>query len=414
MNICVNDLNMCIFLHATPTKTDKDGCCPIKVQLDCNGERMQFTVQKLRANPQLWDTRTQRLLPFAPNSAYTNALLDKLQEQFNRIRLQAEIQNERLTIAQVKDRLQGYTKPRPDILGMIDKYLAHQKIRDEVGKITTGTYEGYVAQASVWRRFLKQEGINEVRNITKSTQDALGLYVLRNSKGTKGKIARNNYACMMIKSFRRFLNYCLDNEWIERNPFTRSADWKLEKPEKIYLTAEEVGTLQMLELHAKPKLEKARDCFLFSCFTGLGYSDLAKVKKKDLHEVENDTYLLVERKKTGTRGYVPLLPEAQELLEKYAYVLPLAEFNAYRYQLKELKKLAGLKKHISSHTGRKTFANRMLNEYNLPLETVSAMLCHADTQTTQAYYAEVTLKKIRTNTKHLFLSHSTKQLLKAI
>lgn len=396
MNVLVNETELLFYVDTTYPQ-DNQGLYPIKAKLTCNEDTEEFVIAKIKCNPMHFDNNTQRLSAFAPDNAYINLVLDRILEQYNKVRLESEMQTRRLTANQFKKNMIVEYKTRFDIYTMIDKFVAHYKAKFEVGKLAERTYITQKNMANVWRKFLKAEGITQVHQIKTSTQDALGLYVLRNSKGVK----KNNYACSVIRCFKTFLNYCLHHEWITRNPFAKLT-WHSEKKEKIYLTEAEIKALQSLDLSNDAKYDFARDCFLFSCATGICFSDLVKVKKEHLHQVENDFYLFVERTKTKIKAYVPLLPEAHAILVKYDFSFPIKSYHTYRRDLKKVCELSEQTKNITTHTGRKTFAFQMLNEQNLPLETVSAMLCHTKTQTTQNYYADVTLTKIRTNTRQLF------------
>jgi site-specific recombinase XerD len=223
---------------------------------------------------------------------------------------------------------------------------------------------------------------------------------MRNNAHSKNP---NNLAWIAVHSFKAFLNYCLDNEWIERNPFTKS-DWKYQKPTKVYLEEAEIQKLRSLDLSNNPRLAQARDLFLFSCATGVAYSDLTKIQKKDIQVFENELYLFVERQKTGVKGFIPLTEEAHQILVEYGYCLPITRYRTYNNNLQEIRALSGINKKITTHIGRKTFANIMLNVHNTPLEVVSKMMCHAEMETTALYYTEVSLAKVHQNTKHLFFN----------
>lgn len=393
-------------MHETPDKCDKKGLYPLKVHLDCNGERMQFTISKVKAHPAHWDKDKRRLQPFAPDSAYINAMLDNLQERYNQIRLQAEIKREYLSTRTIKSLLLCEGKPRPTIVGMVEAFLKRKRKFCEVGKLTNGSYKGYVSCSRTWVRFFKQEGIQDVQQLTPSTQDALFLYLLQ---GSQQKQTRNphNGAVAGVKKFKTFLFFCLDNQWIDRLPFNRP-NWQRERVEKVYLEDYEIETLRTLPLSDEPYLAKMRDIFLFSCATGLAYSDLKNINESNLCYSDGEAYLHIKRQKTGVKGYIPLSQEAQDIFSFYEYSLPIPSPRYYNVHLKMLAKLAQIDKHITSHTGRKTFGNQMLNKHNVPLEVVSSMLCHRNTKITQEFYTEVSIEKVHKNVGHIF--QTSKQL----
>jgi len=165
-----------------------------------------------------------------------------------------------------------------------------------------------------------------------------------------------------------------------------------------YLTFEELQ-----KLRAVPSQNQAvRDSFLFSCFSGLRYSD-AKALTWDQVRYENDRpFLWFIQEKTKDAQALPLSEQAIEILNAQKYAEPSSRlrreiekntvFKMPAQQtvdkaLKRWAKRAGVEKNISFHVGRHTFATMSLT-YGADLYTVSKLLGHANIQTTQIY-AEV-------------------------
>lgn len=384
-------MNLSFFLHITDDKKDKQGYYPIKAQLDCNSNRVQFGIDKQRCAPAHWCKDLQRAKPDAPNSEYINLLLNRTQARFASIRLEYEKSKQAITVKELHRLLTAKEPAKFDLNAMIDKYIAYNQTRQQVGKITQGTLDSYTGRAKIWKAYFAQESITDITGIKRSMQDGLGMYVLQQGNA-------NNYACDVITGLKSFLNFCLDNEWIEKNVFLRSS-WRKETRKKFFLEASEIEAIRCLELK-QTKLQQTRDFFLLSCATGLAYSDLKALSKEQVRTLERD-YLFVERQKTNVQSYIPIFEEASNILKKYDYCLNMPIYKTYNSRLKVLRKLAGIEKRITTHTGRKTFGNTMLNTNNVPLETVSKMMCHANIQTTAKYYTDVNLENIRQNTAHL-------------
>ena len=152
---------------------------------------------------------------------------------------------------------------------------------------------------------------------------------------------------------------------------------KGEKVENVVLTSEEMDALFRLDLRNNKRLERVRDMFLIGCYTGLRYSDICTVIRKDCINREK-MLITVHQKKTGGLVVIPLHPNLIEILERRNYELPkpisAGSFNKY---IKEVVMLAGinepveLKRHrggkrilttspkyqlISCHTARRSFA----------------------------------------------------------
>lgn len=155
------------------------------------------------------------------------------------------------------------------------------------------------------------------------------------------------------------------------------------KPTDIrYLTEEERARIEELELDGT--IAVVRDMFIFACYTGLAYSDLAKITKADVVKEDGQLCIIDKRQKTGTRYKLMLLPKALEILESYNYNLDRLTNQKCNQYLKAIQAMANIKTKLTMHVGRHTFATWALKN-GVPIEIVSKMLAHADIQTTQIY-----------------------------
>jgi site-specific recombinase XerD len=116
-----------------------------------------------------------------------------------------------------------------------------------------------------------------------------------------------------------------------------------------------------------------------------------------------------EREKTNNPERVPLLPIPKEIIEKYKEhpyclsnncLLPVNSNQRYNGYLKEVAIICGIKKHLTTHMARHSFATTVTLEHDVPIETVSQMLGHKSIRTTQIY-AKVTQRKVSNNMKDL-------------
>ncbi|MBX2899550.1 MAG: integrase catalytic domain-containing protein [Cyclobacteriaceae bacterium] len=98
---------------------------------------------------------------------------------------------------------------------------------------------------------------------------------------------------------------------------------------------------------------------------------------------------------------IPLLPPAQEILNRYAEhppclnegrLLPVLSNQKMNGYLKEIADLSGITKKMTTHTARHTFATTVTLTNGVPIETVSKMLGHKNLQTTQHYPKILDLK----------------------
>ena len=199
-----------------------------------------------------------------------------------------------------------------------------------------------------------------------------------------------NSSTKHLKLLKKILNLAVSNSYIPFNPF---AAYKVERePVEIdFLTEEELRKVINFDTPL-PRLEKARDMFLFGCFTGLSYIDIKTLTAAHFEkDAEGRIWIKKRRVKTGVLSRIPLLPIAKMILEKYKgsdKLLPIqdpADINKY---LKDIAILCNINKHITFHTSRHTFASTVTLANNISLEVVSKMLGHTNTRMT-AHYAKL-------------------------
>lgn len=106
-----------------------------------------------------------------------------------------------------------------------------------------------------------------------------------------------------------------------------------EETDKVYLTMDELSLIDAIDLSSWPTLEKARDLFLFDCFTGFRYSDLKNFKQEYL----SDDFIRITSEKNGVKVVIPLHPIARKVLQKYNQVLPrLVNNTKFNERIKEI------------------------------------------------------------------------------
>lgn len=187
------------------------------------------------------------------------------------------------------------------------------------------------------------------------------------------------------KRLKPYINEAVALGIIKESPYLHfKADRGKHKPKEA-LNEEELAAVRALDLPDE-SLSKARDLFVFCCYTGLAHADMDAFDfSHDVVTVHGRNYIDKQRVKTGTKYYTPILPPAMAVLEKYRYRLPRFSQQAYNRLLKCIGSLIGTKKNLSSHIARYTFATTVLLAHEVPIESVSKMMGHTRIQITQVY-----------------------------
>lgn len=228
----------------------------------------------------------------------------------------------------------------------------------------------------------------------KSFLDTTGkdLHKIKYENGESAKPLAQNSKVSYFNKLRACINQAFDERIIPINPLRGIEGFKQEETERIYLTFEEVKEL------AKTPCRNAvlKNAFLFSCLTGLRKSDIERLKWGNVEDFGEYTRINFKQKKTGGRQYLDLSTQALPFMGERGNDNELV-FEGFKYSgylLLELSKWcmrAGIKKDVTFHTGRHTFAVLMITE-GVDIYTVSKLLGHKEISTTQIY-AKVVDKK---------------------
>ena len=177
---------------------------------------------------------------------------------------------------------------------------------------------------------------------------------------------------------------------------------KTEKKEREFLTAVELESIENLVSNLQ-RLTVVRDIFVFSCYTGISYVDIINLTPSNIKlGIDGKFWIMSNRIKTGIPIKIPLLPKASAIIEKYqdhprtihyGSLLPKLSNQKLNSYLKEVADLCDIKKNLTFHMARHTFATTVTLGNGVPIETVSKLLGHTKLTTTQIY-ARVVEKKV--------------------
>src|SRR5690606_9065714 len=190
-------------------------------------------------------------------------------------------------------------------------------------------------------------------------------------------------------------------EWIPRDPFEKY-QLKFHRVDREYLEEDELEAIENKEFKII-RLQWIRDLFVFSCYTGLAYVDTMNLTPDNISiDVEGEYWIITTRQKTGLPLRILILPKALEIIEKYrshpralekGTLFPVISNQKLNSYLNEIADLCEIKKNLTFHLARHTFATTVTLCNGVPLETVSKMLGHSKITTTQIY-ARVVERKV--------------------
>lgn len=251
-------------------------------------------------------------------------------------------------------------------------FLTWLEERIDMRPVSESTRRQHKVMLSCLREF------GEIRNFCDLTPKNIRLWDDFIRKRVKTQASVHGYH----KRLKPYIIEAIQFEKLESNPYENMRIPRGKSEGIKFLTEEERDRIEALELYGMT--EQVRDMFIFSCYTGLAYSDLVKIKKSDVFKQGEDLCIRDRRVKTGQPYTIVLLPKAAVILRKYDYNLNLMSNQKCNDQLKLIAHMAGIHLNLTMHVGRHTFATWALMK-GVDISTVSKMLAHSSVAMTEKY-----------------------------
>ena len=348
---------------------DRLGTVEVEVYID-RYHRAYYSTG-VRCYPHEW---ANGMVQYNPNAeAYNQKIIGKLRE-LQRKEAQAKyMMGGRVTPAMLFEAISATTsKPKPAKTdSFIDFMLRTIHDRTDIQEQTKRRHR-IVVDALL--RFGK------IRKFSDLTKDKIRDFDEYLHDGQRMQTTIKNYH----KVVRAYIIKAKFDELINDNPYDHIKIENGKSKERRPLSEDEVLIVREWRATSR-QLEKARDLFIFSCYTGLAYSDAQNfVFAKHTTIMDGKYYIDGARIKTGERYLTPILAPALDILKKYDYRLPIMSNVRMNYSLHEIEALLGINKPLTSHVARHTFATLTLSK-NVPIAVVQRLLGHSDIKTTQIY-----------------------------
>lgn len=370
----------------------------IYVRVTLNGKRVNISLKR-KINVSTWDEKLQRANGTDKDSRILNLYLNEVQSKVYRIYEDFKREEVPFTSQMVKAKFLGEDKTRFSFQNLVDYY--NEKMQHKLHKNTMSQYK--TSQRYMLEFILKEYKLTDfpLSNLEYSFiigfEDFLRSYIPKNGQSKIG----NNTAMKHIKRLRRMVTLAYRMKWIERDPFV-NFKMKIEKKERSFLTNFELLSIEELSSSIE-RLAVVKDLFVFSCYTGISYVDIVQLTENNIVTgIDGSPWIMAKRVKTGAPFKIPLLPKAANLIDKYkdhyrtnntSNLLPKLSNQKLNSYLKEIADLCGIKKNLTFHMARHTFATTVTLSNGVPIETVSKLLGHTKLSTTQIY-ARVVERKV--------------------
>ncbi|MBW9201993.1 site-specific integrase [Bacteroidales bacterium SW292] len=369
----------------------KNGEVMIMARITIDGKLCQFST-KQSILPNNWSVASGKAK--GKDAGKINALLDDIRSALNTIYHEMQRRDNYVTAEKVKNEFLGHTEKHETILSLFQKHNDNMKQLVGISR-TIATYRKYEVTRRHLADFIHDKyNLSDIpiREITPMFITDFELYLRTACK------CGYNTAAKFLLFLKSIIIVARNNGILTKDPF---ANYKIQmkKVDRGYLTEDEIKIILKKKMVSE-RLEHVRDLFIFSCFTGLAYSDVANLREENIRKsFDGKLWIMTKRQKTNTDVNVPLLDIPKMILKKYkgklpnGKILPVISNQKLNAYLKEIADICGIKKNLTFHLARHTFATTTTLAKGVPIETVSKMLGHTNIETTQIY-ARITNSKI--------------------
>lgn len=373
-----------ILFFIRESKARKSGKAPIELMITINGERCPLSTGK-QVPIEKWDKTKQQVKGKDEEAQSLNNYLKAIKAKLYQKEAELLDRGFVITAELLRDAYFDKVESLKE-KSLFEVFEEHNQEQEKlVGNgVSKATYWISVYTVRLLKEFVQQKYKREDLYLRELNLNFIQSFhsFLRIDKG----MAQNS-STKHLKLLKKIVNLAVANSYMTTNPFIT---YKIERePVEIdFLDEEELRKIINFDTPL-PRLERAKDMFLFGCFTGLSYIDI-KTLAPEHFEKDNAGRIWIKKRrvKTGVLSRIPLLPIAKLILDKYKggeKLLPIqdpADINKY---LKDIAILCGINKRICFHTSRHTFASTVTLANNISLEVVSKMLGHTNTRMTNHY-----------------------------
>jgi site-specific recombinase XerD len=364
---------------------NKDGKSMVMLRCSLNGERANFGSTGIGVDPKTWDCTKSRVKGKNTEALSTNLQLSNLEDLVTSLYYKYE-KTDKLSLERIKQDYLGKTVSTETIMELFEAHNEDVKKQVGCGGLSTTSYSKYeLVRKRFAQMILKQYRRKDLRltEVTPFVIHDFELY-LRTEIGQSP-----NTATKTLKTFKSVILFGIRNGLMTNNPFA-NIRFHLKGVDRGYLEDDELNRLMNKEIGNK-RLSLIRDLFVFSCFTGLAYIDLANLKGENIVTLNGVEWIKGRRVKTGTLINVVLLDIPKRLILKYTddkrrkeHLFPIISNQKMNEYLKEIAAICDIDKNLTCHIARHTFATMALSK-GVPIESVSKMLGHTNIRTTQIY-----------------------------
>lgn len=372
------------------TRLLKNGEASVCMRITVNGTRVENNIRK-SIDPALWSQAKETARGKSRRACDLNTYIEEARIKLYQIFCELEQQNRPVTAHLLQELFFGQEKPEEvrTLLGTMQEH--NDQCRALVGTdyalITVRRYEScrrYLAEL-IRQRYGKED--LPLAEVNGELVRAFAFY-LKTEKG-----CQQNTVIRYMKCLKKITNLARANDWMAKDPFL-GIRFHEKEVVREFLTMDELQTIYRKEFPLE-RLTLVRDVFIFAAFTGLAFIDVQQLAPEHIVRDNNgNLWIRKPRQKTKNMCNIPLLDIPQEILRKYAnhptcrkkgVLLPVPCNQKMNSYLKEIADICMIRKNLTTHCARHSYATSVCLANGVSLENVAKMLGHANIKMTQHY-----------------------------
>ena len=393
--------------------TSKIDTIKIYARVTVDGKRAEFNLNR-ELPVSLWDEKRKRGKGFSKYVISLNKYMDQVftgLHEAHRQLLQEEVD---ITSAGIKARYLGEDDRGKSLLDLISYHNTSM-----ISVLRKGTMKNYYSTERCIKEFLKEKmGVEDIplKKLNYGFIVDFEQYIRKYKPATRMGCT-NNGAMKHMERLKKMSRLAVKLEWLEKDPFI-NYKLRFEKTERQFLTERELQLIEETTFKV-PSTQHVKDLFIFACYTGLSFIDVSELKIDHLVKgMDGNDWLYTKRTKTDEPLKIPLLPKAMEIIDKYrdnasllenGRLLPIYSNQMINRTLRDIANACGIRKKVTFHVARHTFATAITLSNGVPIETVSKLLGHTKLSTTQIY-ARVVEKKVGEDMQNLMATMKLKKV----
>ena len=336
------------------SKSKNNGKCTVYARCVMDGRRIELSTSIL-VDVENWDKSRQKIAGNSQEIRILNNRLLKFVSGIYDIYNQLEAGRDNFNVYTIKEKITGISS-KDYFIELFESII--DSIEKKLGKgYSQGTLKHYRTTLKRLKDFVKEFYFRkdiEIKCVDYTFLNSFDIY-LKSSQNVG-----TNTVWGYHRHLKKVLNDAVSMGLIVHNPYE---NYKVKRGDanRDSLTLKEIQKIEKKRIGIE-RLVIVRDVFIFACYTGLSYSDIAKLSYHHIHKGDDgEDWIIIDRNKTGNRCRIPLLPTAKKILKKYkdypeneskGLLLPVRSNQKMNVYLKELADICGIQKNLSMHVAR--------------------------------------------------------------